>query len=336
MKEQEHINIEAMNTLALPCIAQKVICFHSIREVEDYFQGPGCSEEVLIIGGGSNLILPECLKTTVLRFLFDKVSYRQQASDVVIVEVEAGKSWDDLVAETVSQGLIGLENLSYIPGTVGAAPVQNIGAYGVELADVLETVCVYDRNKHVICELDKEQCQFAYRDSIFKREPNRYCILSLKLRLSKCKDYKLDYGELKTLHSHGNDLSVSQVRDKVIEVRKAKLPEPDVLPNVGSFFKNPIVSKLELEQLKRRFPDLVSYELDNGQAKLAAGWLIDGAGWKGRNHGEVGVHDRQALVLVNLGSATQANVLALAKEIQNSIYEKFSVHLEVEPKIISR
>lgn len=334
MKKYIDTDISTMNTFALPCVAQKLICFELVSEVVEFFHAASSEDEFLVLGGGSNLLLPEKLSTTVLRFMFDSVTYSRQSDGSVVVEVEAGKSWDQLVSETVERGLIGLENLSYIPGTVGAAPVQNIGAYGVELADLLVSVCVYDILEGEVCELENEQCQFAYRDSIFKHNPGRYYILSLKLRLSELADFKMDYGELKALHA-SDCVTVSQVRDKVIEVRKAKLPEPDVLPNAGSFFKNPIVPKDLSDTLNQKFSDLVSYDLDENNVKLAAGWLIDRAGWKGKRLGSVGVHSKQALVLVNHGGATQVDVLALAQKIQDSIFDLFSVRLEVEPKIIA-
>ena len=291
-------------------------------------------EQLLVLGGGSNVLLPESLDKVVLRFEFEEIKYQPLASGDVLVKVDAGRNWDELVADTVSKGLRGLENLSYIPGSVGAAPVQNIGAYGVELSDVLESVRVYDTVEGTIRDLDNKQCQFAYRDSIFKRNSGRYCILELTLRLSSTADFCLEYGELQALRKTQAYLDVAKVREAVIGIRKAKLPEPEDLPNAGSFFKNPVVSREALKDLKAHFPDMVSYGLGDGRAKLAAAWLIDQAGWKGKCFEHVGVHSKQALVLVNLGGATQSKVLALAKKIQDSVYSIFKVRLEIEPQLI--
>lgn len=335
MKKQQELDIQNLNTFSLPCVARELVYLDSADEVQPFFEAshlkPG---DYLILGGGSNVLLPKYLNKTVLSLRFSETSYTELDNGEVLVEVESGKAWDALVAETVEKGLIGLENLSYIPGLVGAAPVQNIGAYGVELADVLERVRVYDVLNNSIRELDNSECLFSYRDSVFKRDLYRYCILSITLRLSLNAPFKLNYGELKTLDEIDKQLTPALVRKKVIEVRKAKLPEPDVTPNVGSFFKNPIVSNETLASLQEKFPEMVSYSLDDERSKLAAAWLIDQTGWKGLKAGAVGVHDKQALVLVNNGGAELSDVLSLASQIQESIYSTYSVQLEVEPSII--
>ncbi|KZY39874.1 hypothetical protein A3743_03240 [Oleiphilus sp. HI0072] len=336
MNKRLGADLKSLNTLALPCVAREELCFDNAQELVLFLQGGSYElSELLILGGGSNLVLPERLDKLVIRLLFDAIHYHDDDTDHVIVVVEAGRIWDDLVADTVNQGLVGLENLSYIPGTVGAAPVQNIGAYGVELSDSLVSVKAFDTKTLSLCELSNEQCQFSYRDSIFKREPNRYCIISITLRLTRKPCFKLDYGELRGFQGLAESLMVSQVREKIIAVRKAKLPEPSELPNAGSFFKNPIVTAKQEESIRKKFPGLVSYQLETGEFKLAAGWLIDQAGWKGKRQGPVGVHAKQALVLVNHDGGNQADILTLAQDIRASIASIFSVALEVEPKIVS-
>jgi len=327
-------DLKAYNTLALPCVAKCLVDIYSAEELQEVYQDLELSpDKALILGGGSNLVLPAYLDKTVLRLKNQGIKYSKLSADQVLVDVEAGVPWDKLVQESVDKRLHGLENLSLIPGTVGAAPVQNIGAYGVELADVLESVRVFNSQTKQFEVLSNDDCQFAYRDSLFKRHPGCYCILNVRLCLSTSKPFNLNYGELKTLQERAG-LSASEVRHKVIEVRRAKLPDPDSLPNAGSFFKNPIVSAEKAAVLKAKFPDLVCYPVDNGHVKLAAGWLIDSAGWKGHRNADVGVHEKQALVLINHSHAKQSDLLELVQQIQCSIKAVFNVSLEVEPIVL--
>jgi len=327
-------DLTSYNTLALPCVARCLVDIYSADELQQIYQDLELSaEKTLILGGGSNLVLPAYLDKTVVRIKSQGITYAQLDSDQVLVDVDAGVSWDKLVQESVEKGLHGLENLSLIPGLAGAAPVQNIGAYGVEIADALESVRVFNSQTKQLEVLSNDDCQFAYRDSLFKRHPGRYCILSVRLRLSTSRPFNLNYGELKTLQDRAG-LSVSEVRAKVIEVRRAKLPDPESLPNAGSFFKNPIVSTEKAMILNTKFPGLVSYPLDSRHVKLAAGWLIDSAGWKGCRKSRVGVHEKQALVLINHDHARQNDLLELVQEIQCSIMDVFNVSLEVEPIVL--
>lgn len=331
MEVLQQADISHLNSLALPCKARVLI---NLSSTEDLVEACGLYdfqvEDILILGGGSNLILPVYLDKTVLRFLGHAIDYQTTNSGDVLVKVGAGVIWDDLVNELADKGLRGLENLSLIPGTVGAAPVQNIGAYGVELADVLDSVEVFNVEQRRLEVLTKDQCQFAYRDSLFKQNPGKYFILNVRLIVSTEKDFTLGYGELQFLKNQQN-LDVKEIREKVIVLRQTKLPDPKYLPNVGSFFKNPIVRSEQAEKLKKQFPEIVAYPQTNAQVKLAAGWLIDQAGWKGKRIGSVGMHAQQALVLVNYADATEKEVLSFAAKVQDSILKKFQVLLEIEP-----
>ena len=330
----EQAELTKLNTLSLSSIANLLVNIYSIEALITACKKAAQNNDTfLILGGGSNLILPSFIERPVYRFLGTKIKYQNLNPNDVLVTVEAGVLWDDLVRMLVSQGLHGIENLSLIPGTVGAAPVQNIGAYGVELANVLESVEVLNLQTLELETMSKDECQFAYRDSWFKQHPNDYFIVKVSLKVSKKPEFTLNYGGLKALNTV-EDLNVEKVRDKVIALRSAKLPDPRLLPNAGSFFKNPVVTVNKAHQLKSDYPQLVSYPQKNGQEKLAAGWLIEQAGWKGKRIGDVGMHVQQALVLVNYKHADQQEVLDFAAQVQTSVLKKFDVSLEIEPVTI--
>jgi UDP-N-acetylmuramate dehydrogenase len=336
---QSQVDLLNSNTLNLPSIASKFIQLEDESDLLDAFKKyPLNSSNTLLIGGGSNLILPPMLEQYVLAFKVkcskDAIVIREENQDSILIEVEAGVQWDELVEYCVMQGYNGLENLSLIPGTLGAAPIQNIGAYGVEIADCLEHLKVYCVDDKKVKIFTSEQCQFVYRDSIFKRHPGKFIIISVCLRLSRMAGFKLEYGELKSLKNEVN-LTAALVRKTVIAARQAKLPDPKLLPNAGSFFKNPIVSLQQEATLKETYPSIVSYPLASGEFKLAAAWLIDQAGWKGFRNEYVGVHDKQALVIVNHNGGKQSDILSLAEKIKDSVSRKFKIDLEIEPILIS-
>ena len=334
MEVIEQADLSALNTLSLPSRAKILVNINTVDELLAACQkSEWQAQNFLILGGGSNLILPSLINRVVFRYLESSIHYQAMDKDTVLVKVGAGVIWDDLVSILVTKGLHGVENLSLIPGTVGAAPVQNIGAYGVELAEVLESVEVLNLETLTVEVLSNSSCEFAYRDSLFKQHPGRYFITSVSLKLSKKPCFTLDYGDLKAL-SLKEKLDLQGVRDRVIALRTAKLPDPKVLPNAGSFFKNPIVSSDVAETLKLKYPNLVAYPQEDGSMKLAAGWLIEQANWKGKKVGNVGMHAQQALVLVNYGRANQSEVLALADQVQASVLVKFGVSLEIEPVTI--
>jgi UDP-N-acetylmuramate dehydrogenase len=291
---------------------------------------------LLPIGGGSNLLLTRDVDALVLRIASRGIRILGDDGVDVLLEAEAGEPWHPLVLWTLEQGLGGLENLSLIPGTVGAAPMQNIGAYGVELKDVFAGLTALDRETGELREFGLDDCQFAYRDSLFKREPGRWLILRVRFRLSRAPQLHLDYGPVRQrLEAEGIAAPTAKdVSRAVCAIRSEKLPDPMELGNAGSFFKNPLVSAELAQRLRSEHSDLVAYPQADGQMKLAAGWLIERAGWKGFREGDAGVHRLQALVLVNYGSASGNQLHALAQRIQADIAAKFGVELEMEPNLL--
>lgn len=335
---QSKLSLKHRNTLNLPCVASSFISISNAQDLLNAFEKFSLtSQNCFVLGGGSNVILPSKLERFVLSFetkdAKEACFIKAEDQDTVLVEVDAGVSWDDFVEYSVQHAFSGLENLSLIPGSVGAAPIQNIGAYGVEVADIIEHVNVFDVNSKKLGFFSAEECQFGYRDSVFKRNPGRFIITSVCFRLSKKPNFTLEYGELSAL-KNSKTLNSALVRQTVIETRQAKLPDPSYLPNVGSFFKNPIVSSEKLKQLKQSYPTIVNYPQTSGNYKLAAAWLIDQAGWKGYRNATVGIHDKQALVIINHNQGIQDEILSLAKSVQYSVFKKFQVSLEIEPVVI--
>ena len=306
-----------------------------LAEVQSFMQETRLPVHVL--GGGSNVLLRGDIDALVLHVATRGLRLvSEEADGSVVLEAEAGELWHDMVVQSLQLGLAGLENLSLIPGTVGAAPVQNIGAYGVELGDLCAGVTVWDWQTAQKRDFSLEECAFAYRDSRFKHEAGRWLVLRVRFRLSRTASVHLEYGPIRQQLAqlgiqHPTPTDVSQV---VCAIRREKLPDPSVLGNAGSFFKNPVVSAEQAVALRQRFPELVLYPQADGRVKLAAAWLIDQAGWKGFRIGDAGVHQHQALVLVNYGHATGAQILELAQRIQHDIAERFGVCLEMEPVLL--
>ena len=299
----------------------------------------------LVLGGGSNLVLTRDPDAVVLRVAVPGRRLLAEHDDAWIVEFGAGETWHDAVAWTLDQGLPGLENLALIPGTVGAAPVQNIGAYGVEVQDRFESLDAVDLTTGQAFTLDAAQCAFGYRDSIFKHAssgPNGLGLagkaLILRVRFALPKPWKAVLGyldlERKRTETGIEAPSARQIFDWVCAIRRAKLPDPAVIGNAGSFFKNPTVTPEQCADIIARDPKLVHYPMPDGSVKLAAGWLIDACGWKGKSVGQAGVYEKQALVLVNRGGATGGQVMTLARAIQTSVYERFGIRLEPEPVVV--
>lgn len=291
---------------------------------------------VVVLGGGSNVILAGDLDALVIHPCMRGITLLEEEGDSVIIEAMAGEVWHDFVRYCLESGWYGLENLSLIPGTVGAAPIQNIGAYGVEITDVFHSLTAMGIETGELREFSHEDCRFSYRDSIFKQEEarDRFLITRVRFRLSRKPSLYMEYGDIR------NELAVEgiadptplQLSDAIIAIRRRKLPDPAVLGNAGSFFKNPVISAGQYSVLKAQFPHLVAYPQEQG-VKLAAGWLIDQAGWKGRAIGPVGTYERQALVLVNHGGSTGADVLTVARAIQSDVKTRFGVDLEMEPRV---
>jgi UDP-N-acetylmuramate dehydrogenase len=288
----------------------------------------------LVLGGGSNLLLTRDFPGLVLHMRNAGIAIVDSDERATYVRAAAGENWHRLVLWTLQQGLGGLENLSLIPGSVGASPIQNIGAYGVEIKDLLHSVTIYDFIDDAVLTLDNADCAFAYRDSIFKHAlRNRAVVLDVTFALPKQWQPRIAYAELAKMLGNQQP-TPTQISEAVIAIRRAKLPDPAIIGNAGSFFKNPVVTLRQRDELLQKFPELVSYAQADGSAKLAAGWLIDQCGWKGKTLGAAGVYPRQALVLVNNGGASGADIVALAQAIQADVKKRFCVSLEPEPVFI--
>ncbi|SPB15754.1 UDP-N-acetylenolpyruvoylglucosamine reductase [Caballeronia novacaledonica] len=286
----------------------------------------------LVLGGGSNIVLTRDFEGVALVVCIAGKRVIGEDDDAWLVEAGAGENWHEFVAWTLAEGMPGLENLALIPGTVGAAPIQNIGAYGLEMGERFERLSAVELATGERVDFDRDACAFGYRDSFFKREGRgRFMITSVVFRLPKAWTPRADYADVARALEGAAKPDAQAIFDAVVAVRRAKLPDWTVLGNAGSFFKNPVVSATAFETLQQREPGVVSYRQADGQVKLAAGWLIDQCGWKGRGIGGAAVHDRQALVLVNRGGATGAQVLELAEAIKRDVLARFDVELEMEP-----
>ncbi|MBU3540775.1 UDP-N-acetylmuramate dehydrogenase [Polynucleobacter sp. UB-Tiil-W10] len=287
-----------------------------------------------ILGGGSNVILPENLPGATLLMNILRQEVLSTDENATLLAVGAGVNWHELVAWTLENDLPGLENLALIPGTVGASPIQNIGAYGVEVADYIESIEAFDVKEHAFVTITKEACQFAYRDSFFKQHPNRFIVTKVVFKIPKAWEPRIHYADLaKQFPEHSNP-SPEDIFLAVCKIRTHKLPDPKVIGNAGSFFQNPIIPNEQYETLLKAHAALVSYPDMPGKRKLAAGWLIDQCGFKGQRMGSVGVYENQALVLVNHGGGSAQDILGLAKCIQDKVRAEFGVSLTIEPNIL--
>lgn len=327
---QTRVQLKSLNTLNLDAEVShytKVTCTSNVLEALDYAQNNQLN--VLVLSGGSNLLLPQKINALVLHLDIQGIERLDENHDSVWVKVGAGQNWHDFVLYSTRQHWFGLQNLALIPGLVGASPVQNIGAYGVEVGEFIESVQVYDREQKQFLNISREQCDFSYRHSIFKDHPHRYIITHVTFKLLKQPDLKLNYGDLKL--AMGDVLTAENLQQQVINIRQSKLPNPKDYPNVGSFFKNPIIPSTFAQQLISSHPQIPHYPQADGTIKIAAGWLIEQAGWKGKKLGPVGMFDKQALVLVNYASANLADVKNTYRAVQKDVHKKFNIQLEPEP-----
>jgi UDP-N-acetylmuramate dehydrogenase len=330
--------LQALNTFGIAATARAYLRVTSAADLQAVCTNPDLSRlPRLILGGGSNLVLSGDFDGLVLHLVNQGKCIVAEDETHVIVCAQAGENWHEFVQWTLVQNLPGLENLSLIPGSVGAAPIQNIGAYGSELNDFFHSLTYFDFSRGEISVLDREACRFAYRDSIFKHElRDRAVILEVNFALPRQWKANLNFAELAGELS-GNGVaspSAREISDAVVAIRRRKLPDPSVIGNAGSFFKNPIVTKENHAALLEKYPQLVSYPQADGTVKLAAGWMIDQCGWKGKFLGPAGVHEKQALVLINRGGASGADILNLAQAIQDDVRQRFAVMLEIEPVVI--
>ena len=338
MQIESGVSLKPYNTFSLPAVARTLVRVTSDADVRRVVDHPelGVAPK-FVLGGGSNIILTRDMPQIVLKVEVRGVRLVEERTDAWIVEAGAGEPWHELVAHTLAQGWPGLENLALIPGTVGAAPVQNIGAYGVELKDRFESLDAVDLVTGRTSTLWPEICAFGYRDSVFKHSLAGRCVITrVRFRLPKPWPPVLGYLELerKMVETGISAPSAKQVFDWVCAIRRAKLPDPALIGNAGSFFKNPVVTPEQCRDIIGRDPEVVHYPMPDGSVKLAAGWMIDACGWKGKSVGQAGVYEKQALVLVNRGHAIGSEVMTLARAIQESVYGRFGIRLEHEPVVV--
>ena len=337
MKRYDNYSLLGHNTFGMDVRAALFVEYDTVEELRAFLQSGELArhKQHIHIGCGSNLLFGGDYEGVVMHSAMRTLEVVEETDDHVWVRVGSGYVWDDFVAHAVAQGWAGVENLSAIPGEVGASAVQNIGAYGVEVKDVIIRVEAMALDG-TIRTFSNEECRYVYRDSIFKRElRGQHIVTHVVYRLDKAPTYRLDYGDLRArVEAHGKP-TLQAVRDAVIAIRDSKLPDPRVLGNAGSFFTNPVIPRTQYDILKEQYPTMPSYPIDDKQVKVPAGWLIDSTGWKGRALGRAGVHDRQALVLVNLGGATGREVMALAERICEEVYQKYRIRITPEVNYIA-
>jgi UDP-N-acetylmuramate dehydrogenase len=338
MEIQENISLESLNTFHIAAKAR----YYSLIKDQHILQQLLANQflkntPTLILGGGSNVLFMKDFEGWVIQMAVEGIQKLHEDNHHILLRVGAGVAWHQLVLYCVENEYAGIENLSLIPGTVGAAPIQNIGAYGVELSEVFEYLEALEVTTGKIKKFEKEACKFGYRNSIFKNNlQGQYIILYVTLRLSKQPKFRITYGAIQEVLTAMNvtQLSIKAISDAVIHIRQHKLPDPNLIGNAGSFFKNPVVDRHTADILKKEYATLPTHTQPDGQIKLPAAWLIEQCGWKGYKHGAVGVHPHQALILVNYGGATGQEMYALAQQIQENVNKKFGIHLIPEVNII--
>ena len=334
----ENYSLKQHNTFGINAHAKYFFEFTDIEDLAVFLNSNESigEEKILVIGEGSNILLLNDFDGLVIHPNLPGIQIVKEDRQNIWIEVGAGEVWDEFVQFTVDYGLGGIENLSLIPGSVGAAPVQNIGAYGQEVGNVVEKVKGFDLNLKRQVEYLAVQCEFGYRSSIFKNAlKNSFVITSVVFKLEKFPEFVLGYGDVEKRAREKGEITLGNIRKSIIEIRQSKLPDTKEIGNAGSFFKNPEVDTDLAESLKNRFENMPVYPGSNGKVKLAAGWLIEKAGWKGVREGEVGVHEKQALVIVNYGNATGKQIFDFSSKIKQSVFEKFGVELEREVNCVS-
>lgn len=338
MQLQENISLKNYNTFGIDVQAKYFANFSSVadlQELQNWKQETG--NRKLILGGGSNILFTKNFDGLVLKNELKGIELVRENDNFYYVRAWAGENWHGFVQHCIAHNYAGVENLSLIPGNVGASPMQNIGAYGVEIKDVFEELEALHIKENSIEKFALEDCEFGYRESIFKRKlKDQFVILNVTYQLRKQPAFNTSYGAIEQeLEKMGvKELSIRAISQAVINIRSSKLPDPKVIGNAGSFFKNPTISEHEFHELAQRFPSIVGYTVDDNKVKLAAGWLIEQCGWKGYREGDAGCHAQQALVLVNYGNARGSDIYALSEKILRSVKDKFGVELEREVNII--
>lgn len=337
MQIESNFSLKKYNTFGIEAKAKQFVAVHSIDELREILQ-QNREAKKFILGGGSNMLLTQDVDALVIHVDLKGKKVVSEDADFVIVEAQAGENWHEFVLWTIDQNFGGLENMSLIPGNVGTTPIQNIGAYGTEIKDTFVSCEAMEITTQQIRTFNNPECRFGYRESVFKQElKDRFIITSVQFKLSR-RNHKINtsYGDI-TAELAKNNIENPELKDvsnAVIAIRQSKLPDPKELGNSGSFFKNPIISKQDFDKAHAKFPDMKFYPISETQVKVPAGWLIEQAGFKGKRFGDAGIHKNQALVLVNYGGATGQEILAVSREIQQTILEKFGIAIEAEVNVI--
>jgi UDP-N-acetylmuramate dehydrogenase len=332
-------SLKEHNTFGISAFAKAYTSITSLQQLKEALNYYG--QDIFLLGGGSNMLILEDIERPVIHVNIVGKEIVKRYNDKVLLQVNAGENWHEFVMDCIDQNLAGVENLALIPGNVGTAPIQNIGAYGVELKDVFHSCEVMEIATGITKTLDKADCKFGYRDSIFKNEAlHQFVITSVTLELTDLNvtsnyQLKTSYGAIQEeLQRLDNNHTIATVAHAVVNIRTSKLPDPKIIGNSGSFFKNPIIPTEQYEDLKRMHPSIPSYKVDESHVKVPAGWLIDQCGFKGKRYGDAGVHDRQALVLVNHGTATGKQIMEVARHIQQKVNDRFGIKVETEVNLI--
>ena len=338
MTVQTNVSLKPYNTFGLEATAKYFVEVSSIEQLNSLLNDPTYQQmERLLLGGGSNLLLTRDFNGIVIKIAIKGIEKIKEDKEHIWLKAGAGEVWHDLVLYCVNHNYAGIENLSLIPGTVGAAPMQNIGAYGVEIKEVFESLEAINIKSGELKSFTKDECRFGYRESIFKHEAKgEYVIVNVNFKLNKTPVFHVAYGAIQETLAAMNveTLSIKAISDAVISIRQSKLPNPAEIGNAGSFFKNPEIPKEQYDLLKEKFPSIPSYPVNEKTVKVPAGWLIEQAGWKGQRFGDVGVHTKQALVLVNYGGGKGNEIKELSQKIQNSVVEQFGIQLHAEVNFI--
>lgn len=334
IREFHQISLRTRNSFGVDQQAARLAEFETPEDLRTFFAA-GIPRRWLVLAGGNNILFTRDYDGVLLTPVARQITLLSDDGEEVRVRADAGVEWDDLVEWAVERGLWGIENLSLIPGKAGAAPVQNIGAYGCEAKDAIRRVEMYCVETGAMLTLDAAHCGFGYRESVFKHDlKGKVIITAVEIALSHAPRPRLGYGDVEREVEARGGVTLRNIRKAICSIRRAKLPDPAVLGNAGSFFKNPVVGAAAAERLLAEYPDMPHYPAPEGRVKLAAGWLIDRAGMKGRREGAVGVHERQALVLVNHGGATGGEVIAFAHKVQETVREKFGIEIDTEVNIL--
>lgn len=335
MNFQSNFQLKEYNTFGISALAKEFIAVSNTNELSTVLQS---NKDIFVLGGGSNMLLTQNIEKLVVHVNFKGIKIVKEEENFIWVKANAGENWHEFVLWCIAHDFGGIENLSLIPGNVGTTPIQNIGAYGVEIKDTFECCTTMEIASQNLKTFDKTTCNFGYRESIFKNElKNQYIITDVTFKLTK-KNHKINtsYGAIDTELEKNNitNPTLKDVSDAVIAIRQSKLPNPKELGNSGSFFKNPIISKADYDKIKQNHPEIPHYIVSETKVKVPAGWLIEQAGFKGKRFGDTGIHENQALVLVNYGNATGQEILAVSKDIQQTIFEKFRIQIEAEVNVI--